>query len=109
MSSCRAGRQRLSFDVIEPAFSRRLPPVAAHLDIGAAVRKLSRFAVLSVSEKAGRTRSRLLEERSATSQSPGCLLTVACPSCRACSCVHASKNWMAWLPSPTARKLRRRG
>jgi len=63
MSSCPAGLQRLSFDVIEPAFSRRLPPVAAHLDIGAAVRKLSRFAVLSVSEKAGRTRSRLPEEK----------------------------------------------
>ena len=43
MSSCPAGLQRLSFDVIEPAFSRRLPPVAAHLDIGAAVRKLSRL------------------------------------------------------------------
>ena len=109
MSSCPAGLRRLSFDVIGPAFSRRPPPVAAHLDIGAAVRKLSRFAVLSVSEKAGRTRSRLLEERPATSQSPGCLRTVACPSCRDCSCVHASKNWMAWLPSPTARKLRRRG
>ncbi len=63
MSSCPAGLQRLSFDVIGPAFSRRLPPVAAHLDIGAAVRKLSRFAMLSVSEKAGRTRSRLLEEK----------------------------------------------
>ena len=80
MSSCPAGLRRLSFDVIGPAFSRRPPPVAAHLDIGAAVRKLYRFAVLSVSEKAGRTRSRLLEERPATSQSPGCLQQVAPPA-----------------------------
>ena len=79
MSSCPAGLQRLSFDVIQPAFSRRLPPVAAHLDIGAASRKLSEVAVLSVYEKAGRTRSRLLEERSATSQSPGRLQLVAPP------------------------------
>ena len=82
MSICPAGLQRLSFDVIGPTFSRRLPPVAAHLDIGAAVRNLSRFAVLSVSEKAGRTRSRLLEERPATSQSPGCLQQVAPPRSR---------------------------
>jgi len=46
-----------------PAFSRRLPSVAAHLDIGAASRKLSEVAVLSVCEEAGRTRSRLLEEK----------------------------------------------
>jgi hypothetical protein len=63
MSSCPAGLQRLSSDVILPAFSRRLPPVAAHLDIGAASRKLSEVAVLSVYEEAGRARSRLLEDR----------------------------------------------
>jgi len=51
MSICPAGLQRLSFDVIRPAFSCCPPPVAAQLDIGAAVRKLSRFAVLSVLEK----------------------------------------------------------
>ncbi|PKL41758.1 MAG: hypothetical protein CVV41_17635, partial [Candidatus Riflebacteria bacterium HGW-Riflebacteria-1] len=33
-------------------------------------------------KKAGRTRSRLLEERSATSQSPGCLQQVAPPRSR---------------------------
>jgi len=62
-SSCPAGLQRLSFDVIPPAFSRRLPPVAAHLDIGAASRKLSEVAVLSVYEEAGRARCRLLVDR----------------------------------------------
>jgi|GEM_PF-2638046 len=63
MSSCPAGLQRLSFDVILPAFLRRLSPVAAHLDIGAASRKLSGVTVLSVYEEAGRARSRLPEDR----------------------------------------------
>ena len=88
MSSCPAGLQRLSFDVIQPDFSRCLPPVAAHLDIGAASRKLSEVAVLSVCEEAGRARSRLLE---ATSQSPGRLQHVAPPRSRKAG--SASSHW----------------
>jgi|GEM_PF-4099378 hypothetical protein len=88
MSSLPVPSLCVSFIVIAPAV-RTLGPRAER-----------KFAVTRSQEESSRTRSRLLEERSATSQSPGCLRMVARTSCRACPCVHASKNWMAGCLRP---------
>jgi len=77
-----AGFLPLSFIVIGRIFT--VSPAASRSgcpDIGVACHPVHRGSHLDPgAKKAGRTRSRLLEERPATSQSPGCLQLVAPPA-----------------------------